>query len=653
MRHETSDRRTPDSLSRRTFVRGLGVAAGAAVGGLPPRRAAADGKMVVGTWGGDYAKLLTQNVETPILKPKGIEVVQDIAGDSQRRAKLVAEKRLPRGTTDLQALSAAGSYEMWQAGVLEELDYAKIPNSKHLLAPMKTQYSVGHIYSGKVVLYNPAMISPAPTSFNDLWDPKHPGKVGVIDIQYVFTLRAAALVGGGTMENFEPAKAKLLDLKKMGVKMYPTNEAMAQALKTGEVGICIMWKARGVMWQNAGVPDPDGRAQGGRHRSTSPTSSCRRTPRTRPPRTRTWTRCSSPPRRSRSRRPWATTRPCTTPSCPTPSPSASASRKEEQARLLTPNYDYIAKNDCGLEGMVGQDLQGMSLAGEASCRPTGRRPPPSGAPRLPWPSSSSSASWCRSRILFRYSLNRFVPGSLMVEALTVENYVKFVTDPFYIAVPGPDPPRRRGVHGALPAWLAFPSPTRSPGPASRWKSVLIMLVVLPLFVGNAVRAAGWMVMFGSKGVVNTVLGALGLIDRPIQLMYTETAVIIGITAVNLPFMVLTLQSGHRGHRPRARGGGPEPRRAAPRTFRRVILAARDAGHPGRHDPHVHPRDERVRDARCSSAGPRFQMMGPVVYGQFAGLNNWPFGAALAFVLMTATLVLTVASNVLVQRRYRR
>lgn len=52
-------------------------------------------------------------------------------------------------------------------------------------------------------------------------------------------------------------------------------------------------------------------------------------------------------------------------------------------------------------------------------------------------------------------------------------------------------------------------------------------------------------------------------------------------------------------------------------------------------------------------GPRFQMMGPLVYGQFAGLNNWPFGAALAFVLMTATLSLSAVSNVLVQRRYRR
>ena len=62
---------------------------------------------------------------------------------------------------------------------------------------------------------------------------------------------------------------------------------------------------------------------------------------------------------------------------------------------------------------------------------------------------------------------------------------------------------------------------------------------------------------------------------------------------------------------------------------------------------------RATRSRVPRGGPRFQMMGPVVYGQFAGLNNWPFGAALAFVLMTATLALTVASNVLVQRRYRR
>src|SRR6266545_998673 len=117
-----STMKTSSSLTRRRFMRDMAVIAGTtALGGVVPRRASAQNKMVLGTWGGDYSKLLTQNVETPLLKPKGIEVVHDIAGDSQRRAKLIAEQRLPRGTTDLQALSAAGSREMFNAGVLETL----------------------------------------------------------------------------------------------------------------------------------------------------------------------------------------------------------------------------------------------------------------------------------------------------------------------------------------------------------------------------------------------------------------------------------------------------------------------------------------------------------------------------------------------------
>ena len=240
-------------LTRRRFVQGLAAGAGLATLGRPVRGASAE-KMVLGTWGGDYSKLLTQNVETPILAPKGIEVVHDIANDSPRRAKLVAEQRLPRGTTDLQALSAAGSREMFNVGVLEPIDYSKIPNAPHLIAQMKTPYSVGHIYSGQVILYNPAMISPAPTSYSDLWDPRHAGKVGIIDIQYIGVLEAAALVSGGNMENFEPGKAKLMELRRMGCQIVPTNEAMAQSLRNEEIWMCIMWKARGVMWQNAGVP---------------------------------------------------------------------------------------------------------------------------------------------------------------------------------------------------------------------------------------------------------------------------------------------------------------------------------------------------------------------------------------------------------------
>ncbi len=180
-------------------------------------------------------------------------MVKDEAGDSPRRTKMLAEARLPRGTSDIQGLSAANMFEMNEAGVLLPLDYSKIPNAVNLLPEMKYPYGVGHIYSGKVILYNPKLIPQAPTSFADTFDPKHGNKLGIIDIQYLYTMMAAGLASGGTMSNYEPAKERLLACKKAGARIYPTNEALAAALKNEEIGICIMWKARAVQWQNAGT----------------------------------------------------------------------------------------------------------------------------------------------------------------------------------------------------------------------------------------------------------------------------------------------------------------------------------------------------------------------------------------------------------------
>jgi putative spermidine/putrescine transport system permease protein len=218
-------------------------------------------------------------------------------------------------------------------------------------------------------------------------------------------------------------------------------------------------------------------------------------------------------------------------------------------------------------------------------------------------------------ILFRYSLNAFVPGQFMVEALTVDNYVKFFTDPFYLMV------LWRTVRVAVVTTLAclilgFPLAYVLARTETRWKNLLIMLVVLPLFVGNAVRAAGWMVAFGSKGLANATLTGAGAIDRPIELMFTETAVVIGITSVNLPFMVLTLQSVIEGidraveEAAFSLGAGPRQmflRVLAPLampgilagTILTFILAMNAYATP------------------VLLGGPKFQTMGPLVYNQFA------------------------------------
>lgn len=165
----------------------------------------------------------------------------------------------------------------------------------------------------------------------------------------------------------------------------------------------------------------------------------------------------------------------------------------------------------------------------------------------------------------------FRPRAVHGRGGDAQNYVKFFTDSFYLAV------LLRTVRVATVCMVlcllaGFPLAYALARTRSRWKSLLIMLVVLPLFVGNAVRAAGWMVMFSSKGLLNTLLGWLGLLDRPLQLMYTEAAVIVGITAVNLPFMVLTLESVIEGIDPAIEeaalnlGAGPL------RVFWRVTVA---------------------------------------------------------------------------------
>ena len=214
--------------------------------------AAEDKRVIVGTWGGDYSRLLTKNIDTPLLVPKGVECVHAEENADPRKAKMMAEKSLRRGTTDVQGLSANDMYDVNQQGLVEQLDYSKMPNAKNLIPAMKYPYGIGHIYSGKVVLYNPDMMA-APTGFADTLDPKHGDKLCIIDIQRQYNMVAAALASGGSVSNFEPGKERLIACRKGGARIYPSNEAFAQALKTGEIACGIMWKARAVQWQNAGI----------------------------------------------------------------------------------------------------------------------------------------------------------------------------------------------------------------------------------------------------------------------------------------------------------------------------------------------------------------------------------------------------------------
>ena len=253
-------------------------------------------------------------------------------------------------------------------------------------------------------------------------------------------------------------------------------------------------------------------------------------------------------------------------------------------------------------------------------------------------------------ILFRYSLNTMDARRIMHEAFSPANYLKFFADPYYLGVLWTTL-KVAALCTLVCLVMALPLAYVLARTQSRFKNVLIMLVVLPLFVGNAVRAAGWMTIFGSKGFLNVTLMQLGIIHEPLEIMYTETAVVAGIIAVNLPYMVLTLQSVIEGINRNVEeaafslGAGPAT------MFRRVLLPLSLPGIlAGTILTFILGMNAYATPVLLG--GPKFRMMAPLVYGQFQ-LNNWPFGASAAFVLMTATLGLTASANILIQRRFRR
>ncbi|WP_235907761.1 ABC transporter substrate-binding protein [Siccirubricoccus phaeus] len=228
--------------------------AAALTAGLPGLARAQSGQVVVGTWGGDYAELLAGHIDRPLLRPQGVEVVQDVGPQDPRKAKLIAERQSRRGSMDVCCLSDIDMYTMAQQGVFEPATDAGVPNLARAIPTLKRDYSVPHIYSAKVILYNPAKVSAPPQGYADLWDPKYRGRVGLVDLLYLQNIESAALAGGGSQSDYEPGKRKLMELRSLDAKVYPSNEALAAGLKSEEVWLTIMWLARGFMWKKAGIP---------------------------------------------------------------------------------------------------------------------------------------------------------------------------------------------------------------------------------------------------------------------------------------------------------------------------------------------------------------------------------------------------------------
>lgn len=250
--HDDQDRKPGFRISRRGALAG---AAGLALPAVLSARAHAAGKrVVIGTWGGDYARLLHENIEAPLVIPQGIKVIQDVGDEPPRMAKVIAQRMLPHGSMDIACAEAPYAWRMHNMGLLETLDEKKIPNLAHVDPNMRSDFLVPHIWSPQILIYNPKTVSAPPLTFGDLLAPRFKGKVGFPNGNNLYVMMAASLFASGNVDDLAKAKALLIKLNGNGLRLYPETDTVGTAFKSGELQAGVMWFARVVMWQNAGIP---------------------------------------------------------------------------------------------------------------------------------------------------------------------------------------------------------------------------------------------------------------------------------------------------------------------------------------------------------------------------------------------------------------
>lgn len=165
----------------------------------------------------------------------------------------------------------------------------------------------------------------------------------------------------------------------------------------------------------------------------------------------------------------------------------------------------------------------------------------------------------------------------------------------------------------------------------RWKTVLIALVVLPMFVNYLIRTYAWIAMLGDDGLVNGVLGS------DIRFLNTPWAVIGGLVYGFMVFMILPIYAALDRMDPSLIEAGKDLYGSPWQTFRNVTLPHTFQGVLAGSVLVFLPA---VGDFVSASllGGPEEVMVGNLIQQQFLASDNWPFGAALTTVMMLFLLV---------------
>jgi len=179
---------------------------------------------------------------------------------------------------------------------------------------------------------------------------------------------------------------------------------------------------------------------------------------------------------------------------------------------------------------------------------------------------------------------------------------------------------------------------------SRTRLMLYVLVIVPLWASYLLRAYAWKVILGQNGLLSSVLDQVGLQNTFLSnLLYSQTAVVITMTHIFTPFMILTIYAVLERLPPSLIEASKDLGVGRAKTFMTLVLPL---ALPGVIAGATFTMGLSTGDfvAPQLVGGPHDVMIANQVYSQFGATNNWPLGAAIAFVLLGCVAVLIAVST---------
>lgn len=148
-------------------------------------------------------------------------------------------------------------------------------------------------------------------------------------------------------------------------------------------------------------------------------------------------------------------------------------------------------------------------------------------------------------VIFYYPLLRMLRLSIFDPDFTLDHYRHFITTPAYTIVLS-NTIKISAANVAICLFLGYPLAYYLANKPPRIANRLMILVLLPFLISGLVRNYAWMVLLSSSGVINQTLMKIGLITSPLKLMFNRFGVLVGMTYINLPWMILPLYGVMRG-----------------------------------------------------------------------------------------------------------